>query len=187
MRLNIIILIFITNYIIALLYSTFCKTIKTNAKKCGDKYTFLTGTARGPFKIVLLACWISIFASFPVMFFSTQLFDEDTAKEILKIFLFVIFIIILPILDICVAILLGIEIRKYMTKEEVKEDVKRQAKIIGWCLGIGLFLAFFLSRLLGGLVTAGGKDMFNGTKSNARYQDTKTGNLYDEDGNRVPY
>ena len=64
-----------------------------------------------------------------------------------------------------------------------KAGIKVLKTIVLATTGVALGTAFAVRKTM----NSAGKDMFTSPKSNARYQSIETGNIYDEDGNRVPW
>jgi len=67
------------------------------------------------------------------------------------------------------------------------ESTRKQAKFALKTAAIGAIVSIAVVGVTWGMINKGGKDIGYSPKSNARYRDPETGNLFDESGNRVPY
>ena len=71
-----------------------------------------------------------------------------------------------------------------MNMTNLYESIRKDAK---FALKATAVMSIGLVVVGGAIIKNAGKDIGNYPKSRTRYQDTDSGNLYDEDGNRVPF
>jgi len=67
------------------------------------------------------------------------------------------------------------------------EDTIKKAKFALKVSAFGAIAGIAIVGVMQGMVNNAGRDIGYSPKSNKRYQDPETGNLFDEDGNRVPW
>ena len=67
------------------------------------------------------------------------------------------------------------------------EHYTKMAKIALKGVAFGAIASVAVVGVMGDMVNKAGKDIGYSPKSNARYRNPNTGNLFDEDGNRVPW
>ena len=171
----IFIIILVATYMTGLVNSAFNKRIKPKAEKCGHKFSGLTRTATGKFKIVFRVCWISILVFFLLIFVPYILcrlnenIPIETASAVSQMSRLVLVFLVLPPTIICNAILLGREMKRYLTAKEIREareeaedDIKKRVKILTF-VTLGLFsLGFAVVNGLGSSISNAGKDIGTG-------------------------
>ena len=110
----------------------------------------------------------TVFTFFPLFSFSTMAQDVATKKSSWGAIEIIIVIFVFGL------ILIG---------ENTRKGFFQILAVFG---GIFIVVAGLFKSLIG-MINKAGKDVGNYPKSETRYQDPDTGDLYDEDGNRVPW
>jgi len=77
--------------------------------------------------------------------------------------------------------------KTYLESQGVNKSFGKMVKFMKSSAAIGAISGIAVVSMTESMINKAGKEMGNFPKSNARYQDPETGNLYDEGGNRVPF